>query len=256
PLFAFASVITILLYLPFAGFAPVLEGYGDLILVLYLLAMPALAMVFGGVASGSPYATLGAQREMVTMIAYELPLGTIVVAFAWKMSQAGLAAPFSLQTIASHPVWNLVGPFGTVGFILLLLALVVVTPGELSQVPFDAPEAKSELAEGLLVEYSGRNLAMFKVALGAKMIAMAGLTVALFFPQAIGPHLGLPVFWRSVAEIVFYLLKLFAVIFVSITLMRISMARFRITQVMDVYWKLGGIITLLGLLLIMLDGLI
>lgn len=254
PMVAFASVVTILLYLPWAGIAPVLTGYGDLILILYLFALPALAMVFGGFASGSPYATIGAQREMVTMIGYELPLGGVIIAFAWKMAEAGLDTPFALQTIAENPVWNMVGPFGLIGFILLLLSIELVTPAELSKVPFDSPEAKSELAEGLLVEYSGRNLAVFYAALGGKMIAMTALTIALFFPYnlsswvTVGPVVGIAV------DIGFYLVKFLVVMFLTITLVRVLMARFRITQVMDIYWKLTGAMTILGLILIMIDS--
>ena len=80
PLVGLVATISILLYLPLAGFQPLLDGVisskGDLILILYLLIIPSLAMVVGGFASGSPYATVGAQREMVTMIAYEFPLRT------------------------------------------------------------------------------------------------------------------------------------------------------------------------------------
>ena len=61
PIIALASSIAILLYLPFGSFAPVLGEMGDVILVLYLLIVPSLALVIGGFASGSPYATVGAQ---------------------------------------------------------------------------------------------------------------------------------------------------------------------------------------------------
>ena len=106
PLAALAGSITLLLYIPMAsfGFLPVLGAYGDLVLIMYLLAVPALAMVAGGLASGSPYATIGAQREMVTMIAYELPLASTVIAFAWKLAHAGLDHPFSLSTLAATPI--------------------------------------------------------------------------------------------------------------------------------------------------------
>lgn len=254
PVIAFAAVVTILLYMPMAGFAPVLEGYGDLILVLYLFAIPGLAMVFGGFASGSPYATIGAQREMVTMISYELPLGGVIIAFAWKMAEAGLTNPFSLQTIAENPVWNLVGPFGIIGFILLFLAIELVTPAELSKVPFDSPEAKSELAEGILVEYSGRNLALFYGALGGKMIAMTALTVAMFFPYNISGLFAVGQTGAVIIDILFFLIKFFIVMFLTITLVRVVMARFRITQVVEIYWKLAGTMTVLGLILIMLDS--
>lgn len=254
PVLGFASVISVLLYLPFGDFGPILEGYGDLVLIMYLLAIPSLAMVVGGLASSSPYATIGAQREMVTMIAYELPLGVIVIAFGWKMAEAGLPAAFSLLTISSNPVWNMVGPFGAVGFGLLLLALIVVTPAELSKVPFDAPEAKSELADGLFVEYSGRNLAFFSLSTGAKIIAMNGLTIALFFPYNLSPYLNLSPLLGSTVDILFFIVKLFIVMFISVSLMRAAMARFRINQTVDIYWKLGGTLTGLGLIIIILDA--
>jgi formate hydrogenlyase subunit 4 len=255
PVMACASVATVFLYLPAAGFGPVLSGYGDTILLLYLLAWPALALVIGGFASGSPYAALGAQREMVTMISYEFPLGAVIVAFAWKLASAGIAQPFSLLAVSANPIWSQVGVFGFLGAVLLLASIVLVTPGELSKVPFDAPEAKSEIAEGLLVEYSGRNLALFYLSLGTKMIAMNALTVALFFPYNLSPLFpgmhGVP---AGALDSAFYLCKVLTMMFFSVSLMRAAMARLRITQIVDVYWKLGGTMTVTGLLLLMLDG--
>ena len=110
PVLALASAITILLYLPVGGFPPVLSQGGDLILVMYLLTLPALALVAGGFASGSPYATVGAQREMVTMIAYEFPLAIVIISIAWKLAAAGIALPFTFSSIQANPVWGLVGP--------------------------------------------------------------------------------------------------------------------------------------------------
>ena len=184
PLVALAGAVTLLLYIPMSSFGclPVLGAYGDLVLIMYLLAIPALAMVAGGLASGSPYATIGAQREMVAMIAYELPLAATIIAFAWKLSRAGLANPFSLATLAATPVWTLVGPLGVIGVLLLLATMILVVPGELGRIPFDAPEAETEIAGGLIVEYSGRNLALLTLSLAVKTIVVMALIVALFFP--------------------------------------------------------------------------
>ena len=84
-----------------------------------------------------------------------------------------------------------VGILAFIGFIILLLVIIIVTPAELSKIPFDAPEAETEIAGGLLAEYSGRNLAMFYLTDGVKTVVMASIIVALFFPYNISPILGL-----------------------------------------------------------------
>ncbi|HNQ25168.1 MAG TPA: NADH-quinone oxidoreductase subunit H [Methanoregulaceae archaeon] len=256
PVIALASAITILFYLPIAGFAPVLSGGGDLILVMYLLTLPALALVAGGFASGSPYATVGAQREMVTMIAYEFPLAIVVIAIAWRLAAAGISLPFSLATIQANPVWGLVGPLGAMGLLILLFVLLIVTPAELSRVPFDTPEAETELAGGILVEYSGKNLALFSLTQGVKTVAMASLVVALFFPYRLSAFLGIAGIPAAVADILFFIILITIVAFLSVSLVRVSMARFRINQVISVYWIYLAIAGLAGLVLVITDQII
>ncbi|HPC20529.1 MAG: NADH-quinone oxidoreductase subunit H [Kiritimatiellae bacterium] len=258
PLLALASAITILLYIPMAALPglPVLNLHGDLVLIMYLLLIPGLAMVAGGLSSGSPYATIGAQREMVTMIAYELPLASTIIAFAWKLAQLDVATPFSLASVAATPIWTLVGPVGFMGLLLLLATMILVAPGELGRIPFDAPEAETEIAGGLLVEYSGRNLALFSLSLAVKTIVVTALIVGLFFPWNFTDIVAITCcpFLAAGANILFFLLKLFVVLFFSVTLIRISVARFRITQVVDVYWKVLGALSIVGLILVMVDA--
>ncbi|KUG20265.1 MAG: NADH-quinone oxidoreductase subunit H [Methanomicrobiaceae archaeon] len=254
PILALASSITILLYLPIGSLMPVLGAYGDLVLIMYLLTVPALAMVAGGFASGSPYATVGAQREMVTMMAYEFPLAIAIIAIAWRLSMAGIAYPFSLATIATNPFWGVMGPLGIIGGIILLLILAWVTPAELSRVPFDSQEAETELAGGLLVEYSGRNLALFYLAQGVRTIAMAAIAVAVFLPWNISTFVAMSPALALAVDFLFFLAKVLLVVFVSVSLIRVSMARFKITQIVSVYWIWFGGLGILGLLLIVLDA--
>jgi formate hydrogenlyase subunit 4 len=253
PVMALASSLVILLYLPAGSVMPPLGAYGDLILVMYLLTVPALALVAGGFASGSPYATVGAQREMVTMIAYEFPLAIVVVAVAWRLGAAGLANPFTLTTIASNPIWSVVGPLGILGILLLLFISAAITPAELSRIPFDTQEAETELAGGLLVEYSGRNLAMFYVSQGVKSLVMGALVVAIFFPWNISSFVAMPAAIALPVDLLFFLAKVILVLFFSVTLIRVAMARFRISQIIPVYWVYLSMIGLVGLLLLMAD---
>lgn len=254
PLVGLVATISILLYLPIGGFNPLFPAKGDLILILYLLMIPSLATVIGGFASGSPYATVGAQREMATMIAYEFPLAIIIISIAWKLNTLGGSNVFALSTIATTPVWNAVGPIGFIGLMILLLVLVVVTPAELSKIPFDAPEAETEIGGGLLVEYSGRNLAMFYLTDCVKTLVMASLIVALFFPYNISHLFGLESYPAFAIDIVFYLIKVFLVVLFSVTLIRVAVARLKIDQIVYTYWVPLTLIGLVGLICIMWDG--
>ena len=259
PLMGLVATITILLYLPLGGFQPLLSTKGDLILILYLLIIPSLAMVIGGFASGSPYATVGAQREMATMIAYEFPLAIIIMTFAWKLTQFGGENVFALSTVMSTPIWStLSGPLGYIGFLILLLVLVIVTPAALSKIPFDSPEAETEIAGGLLTEYSGRNLGMFYLTDGVKTVVMASLIVALFFPYGLStlPILGLQSgsYAAYAVDIIFYLVKVLLVILFSVTLIRVAIARLKIDQIVYTYWVPLTLMGLVGLILVMWDG--
>ena len=257
PIMTLVVSITILFYLPIGNISPLLSGYGDIILIAYLLTIPAIGMVVGGFASGSPYASVGAQREMVMIMSYELPLVTTIIAIGWKLSQAyPQLNVFSLAIINTHPIWGLVGPLGFVGTILLFVTLAIVTPGELSKIPFDVPEAETELAGGLLVEYSGRNLALFSLADAVKTIVMVSLTVVLFFPYNIAHLFALNGVFAIIVDSLFFLVKLFLIMFMEVTFIRVAAARLKIDQVSYAYWVPLSIIGLLGLALLFLDTII
>lgn len=259
-LFKFAPILclmgsaVLLLYIPIFGQKALLESSGDAIVLLYLLVIPSLALVVAGFASSSPYATIGAQREMVIMMSYEFPLAMAIVSIAWRISYVTSANPFMLSTIATYPIWNLVGPLGIIGSLILLFVLLLVAPAELSKTPFDLAEAETELAGGLLVEYSGRNLALFYLANAIKAFAITSLIVALFFPYNLSPIIGIglaiPAF---IVDALFFLLKVFLVMFICVMLIRSSMARFKIDQASKIYLVAMTAISLVGLILIWVD---
>ncbi len=255
PIFALLAPLVALVYLPIGPFEPVMEGFGDLILILYLLAIPAVAMAVGGLASGSPYATVGAQRELVLMMSYEFPLAIGAVTIAWKYES------FSLATISSTPVWNLVGPLGALGLLLIALGLFAVLPGELSKAPFDQAEAETELAGGLFVEYSGRNLGVFYLSEAVKMVVVGALLIALLFPHNIsqwysfgGPEVAGFALLNVVADVLFFLLKLLIIVFVGVSVVRVALARFQIDKASYFYWVPMTLLGLLGTVLVVLEG--
>ncbi|AIF68687.1 NADH dehydrogenase subunit 1 [Palaeococcus pacificus DY20341] len=246
PIVSLAASLTLLLYIPFGVLEAPLEGYGDLVVILYLFTLQSLAMAIGGFASGSPFSSVGAQREMVLMMSYELPLATVIVGFALVYRS------FSLTTIASTPVWSMVGPLAGIGVLLLLVALLVVTPAELAKLPFDIAEAETEICEGMLAEYSGRNLALFYLSDAVRGFAMAAIEVVLFIPFTLSYIFGLNLSGATlyIVEGLWFLFKVAIVYILAITIVRTSFGRFKIDQASKIFWVYVNIIALLGLALV------
>jgi len=263
PFICLITSALLLLYIPMFGQPALLggfgevPGFGDALLVVYLLILPSLALAAGGFASSSPYATVGAQREMVLLMSLEFPLAVSVVSLGWRIGQATAANPFMFSTIAEYPIWSLVGPLGVIGSLILLFALLVATSGKGAKVPFDMAEAETEIAGGILVEYSGRNLCLFYLADIIKSFAVSALVVALFalfIPYNLSPLVGIaaPV-PAGIVDGLFFLVKTFVVMFISISLIRTAMARFKITQASWVYIIALTVIGLVGLILVAAD---
>lgn len=165
---------------------------------------------------------------------------------------------FAFATFAAHPIFTLVGPLGLIGVLLLLFSIIVTLCAELIKTPFDAPEADTELAEGLLVEYSGRNLALFMLSDAAKLVAFITLVIGLFFPFTLSSfvdpiNLGR---FSFVGNTAFFLVKFFIIAFIGMSFMRVAFARFKINQITRFFWIYSAGISFLGLILIAADAFI
>ncbi|MFH1063748.1 MAG: complex I subunit 1 family protein [Candidatus Woesearchaeota archaeon] len=258
PVAALTSALLLILYLPFLGVAPILSGYGDLILVLYLLMLPALSIAIGGLASGNNYATVGSQRKLIMMLSYEFPLAVLVMAIVWRTSRMSLDLPgFSFATFAQHPILTLVGPVGVVGVILLAITILIALCAELIKGPFDNPEAETELAGGILVDYSGRNLALFLLSDAVKLCAFITLIIGLLLPCSLGDMFSSFTYsgWIAIASnVAFFFVKFTVIALLGLTFVRVAFTRLKITQVTRFFWLVSGGISLIGLLLIFLDS--
>jgi NADH-quinone oxidoreductase subunit H len=219
PVLAAASAVTAFLYIPMWRTQAVYSFSGDLIVVLYLLTIPTLTFFLGGWYSTSLYSMIGAVRALTQLFAYEVPL------FMSVLSPALLAGTWSLSEITQfytvHPAYFV---FNLLGFAVALVALL----GKLEKVPFDIPEAETEIVGGSFTEYSGRYLAFFRVAIDIEAVVGASLLAAVFLPFGLGlnPYLGF----------VLYLVKVFFVV-VLLTVMRTVVARLRIDQMVAFCWR-------------------
>lgn len=257
PALAVTAVLLVFLYVPMGSMPPILGTSGDLILIVYLFALSAVAMVAGGFASGSPYANIGAQREMVLMMSYEVPLSIVVTTLAYFAYKNGMPGePFSLSTFVAMPIWGVADWIGILGLFALFLALMAVVPAEVGKVPMDIAEAKTEILEGLISEYSGRNLAMFKLTFALRNSAMCAVVVSLFLPWNIGSALGLTGAGLLLADFVFFWLKVLSLQVFGVTVIRTAFGRFKIWQASQFYWVQVGGLALAGMILLSLDSLV
>ncbi|GAB6103111.1 respiratory chain complex I subunit 1 family protein [Thermococcus atlanticus] len=252
PVFALAVSIALLAYTPF-GFAPLFNTRGDVIAFIYLLTLIAFIRVLGAVNSGSPYAQIGAQREIIILVSREVPMMLALFAILWRLSKLGVSKPFSLGTFYEHNIWEIGTPLTFMGAVILLFVFLAWLASEIEVGYFNIPEAEEEIAEGPMAEYSGRHLALFKLSNALKEFISASLVVAIFFPWGISGVLGLTGAGAVVADLLFHTLKVYAVLFVSMSVFRAITGRLRITQAVQVFWFRMLPAAVIGVLLIVID---
>ena len=240
PVIGLAALAVIQLFIPIYGFTA-FSGNADIIVVLYLLLVPALAEIFGAAASGSPYAGVGLSREMVTIISCEFPLVLVLLAVGKTVGNAiGTGVCFSLQSVAEYQAENgsLITKFSMVP---AAAAMLLVIPGEIGSHPFDASEAETEICEGMFAEYSGAPLAIFKLSHAMKIFTMTSLFIALFLG---GVGTGI-----MTADALIVLGLSIAIVVCVVALVNAATARLKIEQLFKYYWTFVSGLAALSLIL-------
>ena len=258
PVVGLASLVVLQLFIPIFNFTA-FSGMADIIVILYLLLIPALAMILGGAASGSPYAGVGLSREMVTIISCELPLVLVLLAVGKTVGAAtGEGLTFSFSAIASYQAAN-GSLIRKASMIPAAIAMLMVIPGETGNHPFDAAEAETEICEGMLAEYSGAPLGIFKLSHAIKMLTLTSMFVALFLGgigTGIAKLLALVGLSGAAAgalavllgAIVLFLLCAVITI-VTISFVHAVTARLKIEQIFKYYWTVVSGLALISLVL-------
>ncbi|MDI3475637.1 MAG: hypothetical protein PWQ79_118 [Thermococcaceae archaeon] len=252
PILALATAIALLAYTP-VGFEPILSGKGDVIVFIYLLTLISFFKVLGAVSSGNPYAKIGAAREAALMVSREPAMMLAIFTIMWRIGKLGVDKPFSMATFYQHNIWEIGTPMSFVGALILLYVFAVWLASEIEVGFFNIPDAEEEIAEGLLVEYSGRYLALLKLTKALKGYIAASLVVAIFFPWGISGYFGLSGLSANVVDLLFHTLKVFVVLFVVQSVFRAVTGRLKITQAVDFLWKNAFLASLIGSLLIAME---
>lgn len=201
--------------------------------ILFFLAMSSLAVysiVLGGWASNNKYSLLGALRGASQMISYEVFMGLSLMGIVM------LTGSFRLSDIvlAQQNTWFILTQ--PVAFFIFFIAGIAET----HRLPFDIPEAESELVAGFHSEYSGMKFGMFFIGEYLGITLISAMVVTLFFGGWLGPAFLPPLVW--------FILKTFVFILFFI-LLRASLPRPRYDQLMEYGWKILLPLALLNLVI-------
>ncbi|MDV3428731.1 MAG: NADH-quinone oxidoreductase subunit H [Bacillota bacterium] len=243
PIFGLLSIVIISIFIPIFGYN-FQKSTADIIVILYLITIPALSLVFGGSSSGSAYASIGISREMVTMLSYELPLVMILLAIGKK---AGAAingnVTFSLVDIGKYQsLYGII--ISKWALIPAAIAFLMIIPAEVGTVPFDVAEAETEICEGPLVEYSGLYLGIYKLTQAVKMFIMGSLFIALFF--------GGSGFSNIFLNIILMIIGVIITIVISVSFVRSILGRLKVEQTLKFFWTVPTALSAISLILVYL----
>ncbi|MGB2990768.1 MAG: NADH-quinone oxidoreductase subunit H, partial [Candidatus Zixiibacteriota bacterium] len=190
--------------------------------ILYILAVTSLGVygiVLAGWSSNNKYSLMGGLRSSAQMISYEVSLGFSLIGVLMIAGTFSLVEIVNAQDKFIH--WFIFRQ--PLGFILFLICGIA----EINRIPFDLPEAESELVAGYSTEYSSMKFAMFFLGETGAMINIAAIATTLFLGGWHGPFLP-PVLW--------FLIKMVAFLLFFIWL-RATFPRFRYDQLMSFGWK-------------------
>jgi NADH-quinone oxidoreductase subunit H len=230
PLFGVAAVTVVSTLLWRTIINPQATFLGDLVVVLYLLTIPSIAVIMGGFASGNPLASLGASREMKLILAYELPFILACLIPVIKAGTINLGEIINFQ-INNKPIF--LYPSGIIG---LLVGLICIQ-AKLGFIPFDIAEAEQEIMSGPYIEYSGAPLALFRLTRQMMLFVLPMFIITIFLGK----------FTHFVLDILKYIILLVLIILIKNTAPRV-----RVDQAIKFFWTRGLFLGIVGVLLALL----
>ena len=224
PYLSMACMFLAAMIIPVLVTASPLEAAGDLILIIYLFALPRFFFAVAGLESGSTFGGIGSRRELLVSALVEPTL--LLVIFVMAL----LAGTTNLGQISTQVA---TGTFHySLAYLLGMAAFAFAAYVEMGKLPFDLGEAEQEVQEGPLAEYSGRSLAILKWSIYLKQLVLVALFVALFIP--FGAMTSLSVIGFVIAIVVFPLKALLWYFIAAI--LENAMARTRFMNAPAIVW--------------------
>jgi NADH-quinone oxidoreductase subunit H len=276
PMMSIGPALVTFAVVPFAAPLPTPWGLVEMIIadlpigILYVLAITSLGVygiVMAGWSSNNKYSFLGGLRAGAQMVSYEVALGLSLIPVFFIAGNVTLTQIVWTQQQELH--WWLAFPLG-----LSFLMFVISAFAETNRLPFDVPEAESELVTGYHTEYSSMKFSMFFIAEYANVVTSSALMATLFFGgwdfpildfddmRVVAPGVvvgAAPALWKTIVTLLSFGVKTLFFIFLFMWV-RWTVPRFRYDQVMHLGWKVllpGALayVTLMAATILVLDTL-
>jgi formate hydrogenlyase subunit 4 len=177
PLVTMAAILVAALFVPLVFVPEPIGGIGNIILFLYLLALARFFMALAGLDAGSSFGGMGSSREMSISSIIEPTTIIVFAALAFVFKTLNIFDMFTITATAGQPA--------TSTLILIAISLFIIIIVETSRIPVDNPETHLELTmihEGMILEQSGRNLALMELSAAVKMTVLMALLINLIVP--------------------------------------------------------------------------
>jgi NADH-quinone oxidoreductase subunit H len=205
-----------------------------LLIVLGITSLGVYGIALSGWSSNSKYSLLGGLRASAQMISYEIALGLSLVGvliLSGSLSLREIVMAQSGHFWGFIPNWNVFRGGQFIAFFIYLMAAYAET----NRIPFDLPEAETELVAGYHTEYSAMKFAMFFMAEYSNMVTVACLASLMFLGGWSGPVFGPPIL-QALLPVLWFSLRIFVFMFIYIWV-RGTLPRFRYDQLMSFGWK-------------------
>jgi len=205
-----------------------------LLYVLGITSIGVYGIMLAGWSSNNKYSLMGGLRSSAQMISYELALGMSLIGVIMMAGTLDLGQIVENQSAWHGTHWYVL--FQPLGFIIYLIAAIAET----NRVPFDLPEAETELVAGFHTEYSAMKFALFFLAEYINMFTVSMLATTLFFGgwnvPLIDTFLARGSFLYGLISAIGFIVKVCVFLFFYIWI-RGTLPRFRFDQLMDFGWK-------------------
>jgi NADH-quinone oxidoreductase subunit H len=250
PALALLPAFTTFVVIPFGpdlqtrrGTVPLVVANVDtgVLLFLALASLSVYSLVMAGYASNNKFSLLGSIRASAQLISYELALTLAVLAVILPVGSFRLGDVVAWQQV--H-LWNFIPQI--LGFLVFLVASFAET----NRLPFDLPEAESELIAGFHTEYGSMRFALFFMSEYTNMAALSALGVTLYFGGWSLPGVDYPHNWIGAALGLATLVAKMAICMLIFVWVRWTFPRFRYDQLMRLGWKVLLPLAILNLIVV------